>query len=304
MNLLVQILLAPISIAFAFMAWIMRRVKETRAEQISRILVGMALASQRARRLRNMRRVFPDWNENQIRRLNKEHMRYISRLMVEFLRLPGLTDVQFQDRISIEGEENIREALRGGRGILLLGSHLGNWWYARSALSLRGYRISTISNRIPVRGIESQLGKIRRRFNIHGIHIGEGGSSIAADTFNRNEIFTLAFDVTSPGREEKSLRLPIGGATINIDLGPASMALKYKPAVLRLSIRSVGNGRSQITIKPSASGGESAGTQVSPVELTRSWMDGLREELRESPEQWWHWSHLILGDSSAHDKEG
>ncbi|HYQ87451.1 MAG TPA: lysophospholipid acyltransferase family protein [Bacteroidota bacterium] len=303
MNILKRILLAPVSIAFALMAWVMRRIGERNAEKLSRILVGIALASQRGRRLRNMRRVFSEWNEEQIRRLNKEHMRYISRLMVEFLRLPELADERFQERFSIEGEEHIQEALRRGRGILLLGSHLGNWWYARSALSLRGYRISTISNRIPVRGIESQLEKIRNRFNIRGIHIGEGGSSIAADTFGRNEIFSLAFDVSSPGREGKSLRLPIGGATINIDLGPAALACKHNPAVLHLNIRAIGNRRSHIIIKPASHLMDSDKTPTNPADLTRSWIDGLSVELREFPEQWWHWSHLILEVPALHGKD-
>jgi len=301
MTILIRILLAPLSIAFALMAWIMRRIREERAEKFSRIFVAIALVSQRGRRLRNMRRVFPEWNEEQIRELNKDHMHYISRLIVEFLRLPGLTDAEFQGRFSIEGEEHIREAFRGGKGILLLGSHLGNWWYARSALSLRGYRISTISNRIPVAGIESRLEKIRKRFNIQGIHIGEGGSNIAADTFDRNEIFTLAFDVSSPGREAKSLPLPIGGATINVDLGPAALACKHNPAVLRLSIRALGIRRSHITIKPASNGVDSDTAGMNPEELTRAWMDGLCEELRESPEQWWHWSHLILEDAALEE---
>src|SRR5947209_5825627 len=111
MNVLIRILLAPLSIAFALLAWIIRRVREERAEQFSRILVGIALAPQRGRRLRNMKRVFSGWDEEQIRRLNKAHMRYISRLIAEFVRLRDLTDEQVRERIDLEGEAHLKEAL-------------------------------------------------------------------------------------------------------------------------------------------------------------------------------------------------
>ena len=298
MSILLRIFLAPISIAFIFMAWIIRRVREERAERLSRLLVGFALASQRGRRLRNMRRVFSDWDEDQIRRLNKAHMRYISRLIVEIVRLRDLTDEQIRERISLEGEAHLREALNAGKGILLLGSHVGNWWYVRAALSSKGYRISTVANRIPVRSVESYLNNFRKRFKIRNTYVGEGGSTGAAGSFDRNEIFALLFDISVPGREAQSIGLPIGDAVIKIDLGPASLAVRHKPAVLYASVQAVADHRARVTITPVSFAADPRGTQINPEQLTRFWLDGLYQELRQSPEQWWHWSHLILEDAA------
>jgi len=285
------------------MAWIMRSVSEQRAEKFSRILVGIALASQRARRLRNMRKVFSEWDEEQIRRLNKAHMRYISRLIVEVVRLRELTDEQIRERISLEGQEHLKKALNGGKGILLVGSHLGNWWYVRAALSLHEYRLSTVANSIPIRSVESYLNNLRERFRIRNTYVGEGGSTGAAESFDRNGIFALLFDISVPGREAKSIGLPIGDAAIKIDLGPAALALRHNPAVLYASVHAVAYHRARVTIKPVSYTGDSGGTQINPEQLTRFWLDGLYQELRESPEQWWHWSHLILEDTGLHKRE-
>ena len=47
--------------------------------------------------------------------------------LAEFVNIPQLDSSFFEERISIEGEENLIDAQSDGKGILLLGAHIGNW---------------------------------------------------------------------------------------------------------------------------------------------------------------------------------
>ncbi|TLY28901.1 MAG: hypothetical protein E6K56_09185 [Ignavibacteria bacterium] len=142
------------------------------------------------------------------------------------------------------------------------------------------------------------MNNLRERFRIRNVYVGEGASTGAAESFGRNEIFALLFDISVPGREAQSVRLPIGDAAIKIDLGPAALALRHYPAVLYASVQAVANHRARITIRPVSYAGYSGRIQPNPEQLTRFWLDGLYQELRQSPEQWWHWSHLVLEDGA------
>ncbi|HQP12847.1 MAG TPA: hypothetical protein PK470_08800, partial [Candidatus Omnitrophota bacterium] len=58
--------------------------------------------------------------------------------MIELLRMPNMTPGAFKDYVTIEGREHVEEALKGGKGVILLAMHSGSWELANLASTTLG----------------------------------------------------------------------------------------------------------------------------------------------------------------------
>jgi len=76
-------------------------------------------------------------------RLARESFASLGLLGAEFLRLAGRPDL-VRARVTFVGEENLREALAAGRGVVLFTGHVGNWEICGQALGVAGYRVHPI----------------------------------------------------------------------------------------------------------------------------------------------------------------
>ncbi|MGD0275018.1 MAG: lysophospholipid acyltransferase family protein [Syntrophales bacterium] len=77
--------------------------------------------------IHNLRLAFPEKSFSEIRRIARGVYRNIGIVMAEFFDIPYLTEENIRQRITVEGLEHCREALRKNRGLLMFGAHFGNW---------------------------------------------------------------------------------------------------------------------------------------------------------------------------------
>jgi KDO2-lipid IV(A) lauroyltransferase len=70
---------------------------------------------------------FPDWSEAQRRRVVRDMVRNIGWIVAEFAHFPYDTAEDFERIMVVDGGENFDDAVRQGKGVLLLTGHLGAW---------------------------------------------------------------------------------------------------------------------------------------------------------------------------------
>jgi lauroyl/myristoyl acyltransferase len=119
-----------------------------------RIAIGIALVfcrfSRRRREqiLTNLRHIFA--GEHIGRHLMGQYLKNTftnyARAMVDFLRLSYITKDDFS--VDVEGRENIDDALKHGRGCIMLTMHIGNWDYAGCYLAAHGVPMSALAEEI------------------------------------------------------------------------------------------------------------------------------------------------------------
>ncbi|MFC1674789.1 ELM1/GtrOC1 family putative glycosyltransferase [Candidatus Omnitrophota bacterium] len=63
----------------------------------------------------------------QINQVTKKFYRNFAQNIIEAFLLPKMDKEYIRKFVTIEGEEHIRRALKEGRGVILIGAHLGNW---------------------------------------------------------------------------------------------------------------------------------------------------------------------------------
>jgi len=71
--------------------------------------------------------------------------------VMEFSRIPWLKKSSFNGYVTCEGLDNLREAQRKGKGVILLTAHLGNWELMAAYLGLTGYLLDIV-----VRDLDNQ----------------------------------------------------------------------------------------------------------------------------------------------------
>ena len=72
-----------------------------------------------------------------------------------------------------EGLENIDEALKAGKGVIVLAFHFGNWELTGMYLRYKGYPGQTIVRRIYFHKYDKLVNGLRKRFDVHVIYRDE-----------------------------------------------------------------------------------------------------------------------------------
>lgn len=116
------------------------------------------------------------------------------------------------------------------------------------------------------------------------------------EVFQQNEIFYLTFDLIA--RKGYFNWLPFGRAGINIDPGPAILALRYQMMVLPIVTYHSDADHSHVIIHPEMSLENETG-RLRPNELCECWLGLLHEQIKRHPEQWWAWGFADLQKEKA-----
>jgi KDO2-lipid IV(A) lauroyltransferase len=76
---------------------------------------------------RNRRFAFPSWTKLQVADASRKTFRNFGRLVTEILQLPQMSCADILSRCQLNGAAHFQQALKAGRGIILVSAHLGNW---------------------------------------------------------------------------------------------------------------------------------------------------------------------------------
>jgi KDO2-lipid IV(A) lauroyltransferase len=87
----------------------------------------------------NLRLAFPEWSEAERQLTISKMVRNIGRMAGEFSQFPKYAPQNVYDTVQMVGEENYRAAEQAGKGLLLLGGHIGAWELSSFALGLYGH---------------------------------------------------------------------------------------------------------------------------------------------------------------------
>ncbi len=133
--------------ALTFVLALLRRLPEGPAWSAGGALGEVwYLLDRRHRRLalRNIAAAPYPWSREP-RRVARANFRHLGRVLTEFAHLPALSREELVARFSFEGLDHLERAEAGGRGVLLLTGHLGNWELMAAACVAGGRPLSVVA---------------------------------------------------------------------------------------------------------------------------------------------------------------
>lgn len=121
----------------------------------------------------NLKRAFPQSTAPQRKRWTKGMFRELGMSAVEMMRSPILTKQDAERYTTLHNYKSYLEKRSGGKGVILLTAHMGNWELSQIYEGLRGRPLTVLARRQKYRRLNELLNVFRQ---YHGsVSVGKGG---------------------------------------------------------------------------------------------------------------------------------
>ncbi len=232
----------------------------------------------------NMRHVLGSRSsEWEVRRVARRAFRNYHKDMLDFLRLPQLDPSALERQVHVEGWEYLEQALVVGKGVLLVGSHFGNWDLAGLVVASRGYPVNAIADSFGSKRLDEWIVDSRRRRGINVIAPGVALRSIY-QALKRNEVVGIILD--RPAGED-GLPVRFFGEMACWPTGPATLALRTGAPVLVGYLLRQPDGKFYGKLQPVPGLGIDDREGMDITTGTQAIVHAVEEHIRRCPEQWY-----------------
>ncbi|MBI3620915.1 MAG: lysophospholipid acyltransferase family protein [Nitrospirae bacterium] len=236
-----------------------------------------------------LRMAFPDWPASQVTRTARQCYLNFGRSAAEFARLGRADRDTILGWVTMEGREHLDRALAGGRGVLFVTAHLGNWELLAVVCNLLGYRLFPVARPLDNPWLNRLIDRIRSR---HGSRI----ISKKADSAPRDLMRALrAGDCVGILLDQNMA--PYDGVFVNFfgrpactTKGLALIARRTGAPVLPAFIAREADGRHRVIVLPPVQLSRTNDVQRDIVTNTSRCTAVIEQMVRRYPDQWL-WMH-------------
>lgn len=232
---------------------------------------------------------FPNLPMSERVRIARASLHHMGRTIVEYTRFPFTKRADVEREAIFEGFENLDNALKDGRGALLMTCHLGNGDYAISAMSLVGYPINLISKEFKSRWLNELWFGMRRKHGTRFIS-AEKSSFEILKALRRNEfVFFVLDQFMGP---PVGVRTTFFGKETGTAAGCALIANRTEAPVLPCYTYRREDGRHVLVIEPPIPFErlDNSLRQKNITVMTQTYTDKIQTIVQRYPEQWM-WIH-------------
>lgn len=222
------------------------------------------------------------------------YRKMLSHFIAVAMEMPGLLTLkphEIRQLYTIEGREHILEAFGGGKGILLLTAHFGNWELLNTAFAIEflqeeGYRASVIARSLDSPTLELWANRLRTRFGTKVINKQNAMRGILR-ALRENQAVGILLDQNVDWYQGVFVRFFGGWACTNRAM--AQIALKTGAPVIPAFALKQGD-RYLIRFYPPLKLHRTGDLTKDVEQNTQLFTSTIEEEIRRHPEQWL-WFH-------------
>jgi KDO2-lipid IV(A) lauroyltransferase len=251
-------------------------------------LVGSVARVRRGVTDENLARAFPDRDRSWRDRVARASYRNLGREAVAMFLFAGESAERVLARTpEARGVEGMLEAVRAGRGLILVTGHLGNWEMAGGAAAARGVPLAAVSARQANRLFDDALVRSRERLGVTTIRRGNARREVLG-ALRAGRVVGIVADQDA---RERGVFVDFLGTPASTARGPALFALRSgAPVFLGLCVSVPGApGRYRCEVEEVTF--ERSGDLDEDVRrLTAAHAAALAERVRREPEQYF-WQH-------------
>lgn len=251
-----------------------------RLTEFSYLLYSKARANVKA----NIRRVFPDAPEPEIKHIAFNVFRNYGRYICDYGKFLGGDRSLINRKFSVlEGEDNLKNALQMKKGIILLTAHLGNWELGGTFFSRNDIKTNVITLRDQDTGIDSVRTWYRKVHDVNTITIGDSpfSSLELISAINRNEMVAMLIDRYE--MDKGGVEVEFFGSKTYFPVVPFWLGKMTQAPIVPAFVVKEKNGYRGIVEKPLIISNES---DMQPV--ISSVVDIFEQYIKKYPDQWYN----------------
>jgi len=231
---------------------------------------------------------FPDWSDAEREALLRASARHFGAMAGEIVWLRHAAPGEVDALVSMRGLEHLEAPVAGGRGVVLVTGHLGNWELLNARLGTAGLPITIAVREVYDARLDAVATAVRSRFGTEVVPRGVTAGRRLAAALRRCRAVGLLIDQDI--RDIPGVFVPFFGHDAWTPSGAAALALRTGVPTVPGFIHRQPDGRHVITIEPplpDPPGGEVEGRIR---ELTAASTAAIERAVRRHPEQW-VWMH-------------
>ena len=172
---------------------------------------------------RNTARVLgPQTSQSQIAYSSRLCMRNYLKYVVDFLRSLPSEPEERAKKLSVDGVENLDEALKEGKGVVLVSLHFGHWDFGAMEIAFRGYPVNGVVDHICRTRVSSFVDRLRSMSGMQIIAAKDGITKMLG-RLRKNELVGMLIDTAKCGR---GVKVELCGSSTVVSAGAAVLALR------------------------------------------------------------------------------
>ena len=275
---------------FELVLRLLRLLPHAASRRIGRALgtMGWSVIGRRRRVARgNLALAFPELSEAEREAIGKGAFRHFSEMAFDSMSSYRFDSRALDERITVEGWENLEKAEALGNGVLMMGAHLGTWEMAAGALSLRGRVLHVIGRPLNNPYLNRRLMELRTRFGNKSI-LKRGAPRASMRVLRDRGIVGILIDQRV--QPQHGILVPFFGHEAYTAPLLAKLALRTGAPVVPVYGHLEPGGRYKVVVHP-AIDTDVEDSEVDVVaEITRRALANVEERIREAPSTWM-WGH-------------
>jgi KDO2-lipid IV(A) lauroyltransferase len=207
----------PVEIAHALVGWVTP--------------LALVFAPRHVRHaMANMSQVLgPSAEPGQVRRLTLAAFKNYARYMVDLVRLANADPGELVKDVVFDGWEHVDRAYQHGRGVVVVGGHVGSWDLGAAVWVARGLGVSTLAERLEPPEWNARVQRIRERIGMKAILVDDSPRAML-EPLRQGQ--ALAVLVDRPLSGDEGIPVTFFGRTARVPAGAATLALRAGAAIL------------------------------------------------------------------------
>ena len=238
--------------------------------------------------IKQLKLIFPELNDAKREQWTRECFRHFGQMLFEFLCLPQIINDQ-ENMIRVENEAALTNAVNAGKGVILLGMHMGNWELITAYAKRTGLFMTAATANFPDQRINQLMISQRKLENMEIMPRGTGMSSRKLFRCLKNKnilILIIDQDTNVP-----STWVPFFGIPSKTPVGASVFALKTGASVVSYNVIRENDGTFRLKFETLGIFGRNHPSMEQDVySVTRKINQHLEQRIRENPQQW-AWFH-------------
>ncbi len=220
----------------------------------------------------------------QAEHIAKQSVTRFGPMFVEVLTMSNLTVDNIDQLVTIEGQENLAQALSHGRGAILATAHCGNWELLGAALALKGFPLIGVAQKQANLAMDRFINEQRV---LSGMQVTYKSDVLEmVRLLSKGKVIGLLMDQDA---HENGIFVDFFGRPASTPQGAAALArLKDSPIVPALISRQ--GQKHTITIMPMQWIAKSKNKQQDITEMTQQLTAIIERHIRKYPHEWF-WLH-------------
>lgn len=250
-------------------------------------LVGPLLRPISRRGEDNLRLIFPDWSEAEIRRTIAGVWENLGRTAAEFAHLEKFTPGAPGSRVEVVGADRLKDMRDSGRPHLFVSGHFANW--ETMAILLHGAGVdSALVYRAANNPLADRLIIERRARVMTRLQIPKSRRSVRAmiDAMASGRSLAMLVDQ----KLNDGVAAPFLGREAMTSTVTAKLSLKFGAPIVTASVERVGRARLRIAVHEPLDYAPTGDAARDALALTTMINERLEKDIRARPEQWL-WLH-------------